>query len=710
MPIRITGMYSGLDTEAIISELVSAQSVKKSKYVKDQTKLSWKMDAWKALNTKIYNFYTNTLDNMRFQASYLKKTAKVSNSNALSVLANSNAVDGVQTVDVDQLAKSGKLTGRDLSLDGQNVTSDTKLSELGITGDASISVNVGGKTTKIKLDGDMKISDLVKQLKNAGISASFDNENHRFFLSSLETGEKANFTLTADNAAGLKALDALGLVDKNDTAAKAEYEKWASYESDKDAYGKVIADEVAKRAAERKAQNDSLKKQNETLEKEKQQLEENQAYQQAKAANKDAAALETEMYGPLEGGERKGGLKKELDEAKAALEEKQKAFADGTATQDDVDTAQKALDEKQSQFNDLELQYNAVSAVEAKEKQIESNQATITDNEKYFTTDIGADGQETVKGTEALTQEVTTEFDAKVAYAKNALDEINKLGDGAVKVNGQDAKITLDGAEFTSSSNDFTINGMTISVYEETKGATITTSADVDGIYDMVKNFFKEYNSLMNEMSALYNADSSKGYEPLTSEEKAEMADSEIEEWEKKIKDSLLRRDSTLGDLTDSIKTVMMQGAEVNGKTMFLSDFGINTLGYFNAAENERDAYHINGDADDASVKGETDMLKMMLATDPETVGDFFSKLAGNLYNKLTDKMSAIKDTRSMFTVYNDKTMKAEYDDYKDKIAKEEEKLNNLMDKWYTKFSQMETAMAKLQSKSGSLSSMLGGA
>lgn len=68
MPIRITGMYSGLDTEAIISELVSAQSVKKSKYVKEQTKLSWKMDAWKALNTKIYNFYTNTLDNMRWQA------------------------------------------------------------------------------------------------------------------------------------------------------------------------------------------------------------------------------------------------------------------------------------------------------------------------------------------------------------------------------------------------------------------------------------------------------------------------------------------------------------------------------------------------------------------------------------------------------------------------------------------------------------------
>ena len=53
MAIRITGMYSGLDTESIISELASAQSVKKNKLVKAQTKLSWKQDAWKALNTKI---------------------------------------------------------------------------------------------------------------------------------------------------------------------------------------------------------------------------------------------------------------------------------------------------------------------------------------------------------------------------------------------------------------------------------------------------------------------------------------------------------------------------------------------------------------------------------------------------------------------------------------------------------------------------------
>ena len=238
---------------------------------------------------------------------------------------------------------------------------------------------------------------------------------------------------------------------------------------------------------------------------------------------------------------------------------------------------------------------------------------------------------------------------------------------------------------------------------------TLTTAEDTDGIFNIIKNFFTEYNKLINEMDSLYNADSSKGYEPLLSEEKSGLADSEIEEWEQKIKDSLLRRDSTLRDVSDAMKTVLMQGATVNGQKMYLSDFGINTLGYFNAADNEKGAYHIDGDKDDPTVANKDDKLRAMIASDPATVQKFFAGLSKNLYDKLTDKMKSIKDTSSAFTVYNDKTMQKEYDDYTRKIKKEETKLNDLIDSWYKKFSAMETAMAKLQSKNNAVSGMLGG-
>ena len=63
----------------------------------------------------------------------------------------------------------------------------------------------------------------------------------------------------------------------------------------------------------------------------------------------------------------------------------------------------------------------------------------------------------------------------------------------------------------------------------------------------MIKGFFTEYNTLIKEMDSLYNADSAKGYEPLTDDEKEAMTDKEIEKWEEKIKKALLRRDDTVG-------------------------------------------------------------------------------------------------------------------------------------------------------------------
>ena len=45
MAIRLSGLNSGLDTDAIVQELVSAYRTKQDKYTKAQTKLSWKQDA-----------------------------------------------------------------------------------------------------------------------------------------------------------------------------------------------------------------------------------------------------------------------------------------------------------------------------------------------------------------------------------------------------------------------------------------------------------------------------------------------------------------------------------------------------------------------------------------------------------------------------------------------------------------------------------------
>ena len=131
---------------------------------------------------------------------------------------------------------------------------------------------------------------------------------------------------------------------------------------------------------------------------------------------------------------------------------------------------------------------------------------------------------------------------------------------GAVRVEGSDAEIELNGATFNSNTNNFAINGLTITATGLTKDdeeVTINTATDIDGMYKSIKNLISGYNSILKEMNTLYYADSSKGYEPLTDDEKDAMTDTEIEKWEKKIKDSLLRRDDTLSGIMSTVKNSM---------------------------------------------------------------------------------------------------------------------------------------------------------
>ncbi len=771
MAIRITGMYSGLDTESIISELASAQSVKKNKLVKAQTKLSWKQDAWKALNTKIYSFYTNILDNMRFEGSYMRKSTKVSHPNAVSIVTSADAPNSVQTLKIGQLAKQGYLTGGKLAAikdkDGNDVkvSATTKLKDMGFSGEGSFRVKVNGRSTDITLKEDMKISDVVNQLNAAGLSASFDAKNQRFYVNAKSSGATADFTITSNDAGGKDILGKLGLVAAYDTTSNEykEYQLWASYRNDLTARGDAEAKEIAKLIAAKKASTDSLLKANEEYQKRLDALfkdnDENSKYQidydenDKDKVNAQADALYEELYGPEtpkldkdgkpvldDDGkpvmERVGGLKKTLDDAKDALKKAQEELAElkksGTATEADIELAEKAVTEAsekvtdaQKAFNEKNAHYSYVKGVANIQNAIEANKETIADNRSYYEVDpttgepvLDANGK--LQATQKAKDEIAGYFDDKIAmaeqYLKDAAD-YETLSDAekealglATKIDGRDAVIDLNGEENTSSKNTFEINGMTITVQQEiSEEITLTTAEDTDEIFNMIKNFFTEYNKLINEMDGLYNADSSKGYEPLLSEEKQGLADAEIEEWEKKIKDSLLRRDSTLRNVTDAMKNALMQGATVNGKKMYLSDFGINTLGYFNAADNEKGAYHIDGDKDDPAVANNDDKLRAMIASDPATVQKFFAGLSKNLYDTLTDKMKAVKDTSSAFTVYNDKTMEKEYKDYTDRIKKEETKLNALIDNWYKKFSAMETAMAKLQSKNNAVSGMLGG-
>lgn len=540
MPIRITGLNSGLDTEAIISELVSAYRTKEEKYQKAQTKLSWKQDAWKDLNIKVRSLYDN-ISNLRFTSAWTMKKTTVSDSTKATVTAAGSCVNGTQTLKIKQLAKGTYITGGEISNTsaGTAPTSATKLSELGYTGsggDIQVKDSSGNVVKTVSVTGNTTIKDLVSALNGAGdTKASFDATNKRIFMTSNKTGEQNAFSLDGD-----------------------------------------------------------------------------------------ADILKTV------------GLSKE---------------------------------------------------------------------------------------------------------------------GGASIVDAQDSEIELNGAKFTSANNTYTVNGLTIDCLAETGNSeiSITTSVDTQSMYDQVKSFLSQYNSLMKEMCSLYNADSAKGYEPLTDSEKDQMTDTEVEKWEEKIKAALLRRDDTLDGIMSTMKNAMSTSyyiyngnavtydsdkqyykcngnaiknsdgsyvtsasqlklwASANGaKKYSLSSFGIKTEAYATmTANSSQDAYHIDGDADDSVSKNNSDVLMNMLSSDPDTVSSFMKQLTSGLYSAIDTKMKSVKGLSSSYTIYNDIEMAREYSDYTDTISKWEDKLTDLEDSYYKKFAAMESALASLQSQSSSLSSLL---
>lgn len=516
MPIRITGMNSGLDTESIITALTQTKQDRLDTAKADQKKLTWKQEKWKALNKKVASFYNGTLSNMRFSTAYSKKTTSVSNSSAATVITGDTAMDSTQSLDIEKLAKAAYLTGKEVKTEGGDKASrDSTMADLGLENGGKLKFKIGGDSSdmiEVDVSASDTIGDVLSKLKAAKsgdaengtgtgtqLNFNYDENNGRFFVSSKKAGTSEAFELVLDDESS-EAMKALGF--------------------------------------------------------------------------------------------------------------------------------------------------------EVKE-------------------------------------------------------------DGSNYIKGSKARIKLNGETYESDTNTFEINGLTITANEVASGITLTTKLDTSGIYDSIKKMLKEYNELMKEFATLYNADAATKYKMLTDDQKDEMSDKEVEEWETKIKDGLLSKDDTIGNIRTSMKSAMNSSYDITlsdgtVSRLSLASFGIATGSYFSTEENERDVFHIDGDKDDTTTSGNTDLLNKMISTDPQAVSDFFSQLSKDLYSNISNLMKGTK-YRTSFTIYEDKLMASQYSSYNTKINEAQEALTAAQDKLYRRFSKMETALSKINSNSSSLSNFFGG-
>ncbi len=634
MAMRMTGLVSGMDTESMVKELVSASSEKVNKIKQKKQDVEWKKEIWSGLNTKIYNFYKTQLSAFKSVSNYKTKKATASDETKVTVKAGAGATNGTHSVSVEQTASSAYLTGDNIKIKGNSYTryndaglatkfadmTDASGQSLNLTGQ-KISISDGTKTVEYELggtgtDGVASLSELNEKLaKNEnfkGLSASIKDGKLTFTNTTAKTaddGSKSGTTYT------VKA-DALGI---NGTVG---YDKDA-------ADGNTVSTAFT-----------------------------------AKVANNFTSA--------------------------------------------DISGSTKLAD--------LGIKVGTTFSVNGKDFVVD-DKSTIND----FTTALSKMGVsasfDASHGRFYLNASKTgAANDFNLTSSDSSALEALGLGSKAEKVDARDAIIYYNKVKYTSDSNTLTVNGLTITAKAKTDSAVnIEVAADTDSAYNTVKKFVKAYNDLIDEMNKYYN-EKDAGYDALTEDERSKLSDTQIEKWEEKAKQGLLRRDSTLQTLLSGMRTTLNRGVQVtmedgSTKTMTLASLGIVTGDY-----TENGKLHILGDEDDDQYSSETNTLKNLLESGSDIVGQVIggstntSGVGTQMYDYLRKSMTRIEGVRSTQTFYNDKTLDSEIDDYDDDIDKWDEKLQNLEDKYYDQFSKMESAMAKLQSQQSYLSSLFGSA
>jgi flagellar hook-associated protein 2 len=146
---------------------------------------------------------------------------------------------------------------------------------------------------------------------------------------------------------------------------------------------------------------------------------------------------------------------------------------------------------------------------------------------------------------------------------------------------GKDANVVINGIATTRSSNTFTENGMEITLNAVSASeSTIRIATDTDKIVDLVKNFISDYNNILDTVNKKLYEERYRDYMPLTSEQKEEMSEKEIELWEQKAKSGLLRNDSILSEMINEFRMAIIADVEVNGVAVNLAQYGIGTADY----------------------------------------------------------------------------------------------------------------------------------
>lgn len=194
---------SGLDIDQLVTDLMKAQRTKQDKIKQNKTIVEWQKEQYRDINNSLRSL-RDSASTMKLQGTYLVKEATSSNEGIVKVSANNKAVTGTQQIKVTALATNARLNStEEMSFDssGSNLYSQLGLTSTDpvvftINGSEEISIDPTSDTidtlvSKINSATKTEVVDGVSTEVSAGVTAYFDENLQRMFISSNSTGTEA---------------------------------------------------------------------------------------------------------------------------------------------------------------------------------------------------------------------------------------------------------------------------------------------------------------------------------------------------------------------------------------------------------------------------------------------------------------------------------------------------------------------------------------
>lgn len=758
------GLASGLDRDSLIESMTQGTTSKIYKQQQKKTSLQWEQTAIRNITDKMIAFSDKYLSTYSSSTNLFSSTfwgrnnisVLGSNSKYVSVSGSSSTADTLSILGVKQLAKKAQMTSGSAASDGILKTGKIDLSDQkaeNLEG-KTIEINYGDKNYTVTLPSgsDYKydsVDNIVKSLNKAFENVELDGGKKLNDVLAVETkGDRIVFKDKVNNGnifklTGGTALSHLGFKDKPDSEFKEMDITSAGLESVRD----ITEDDIFTKTPfiDRIAGKELT-------------FTYNGVSKSIKLPEKDALnngnildTLRTSMQKQLDDAFGDGRIKVSANSGGLQFKTTVPGGGNDTSSVLSVSSGSAGLLGENGALN---MNYGESNRVNMEAKISESGLRTFKEGTTFPATitingvDIKVEESDTVRtlmdkinnsdaGVEVNYQNSSDKFvftskkDGASGKISVGGDFENIFGTSFNKTDGQDAIVAVKYAgsdevvEIVRDSNSFKIDGMTISVngefgYKAGAGGkleldktsdpvTFDAKVDEDKIVETIKKMVEEYNEIIELVGKETGTKPNRDYEPLTSAQKAEMSESEIEAWEEKAKEGLLFNDNDLKGLSNSLRFVVSTADQAA-----LKKLGITTSS--TASDNGKLSF--DESAFRAALKTDPEGIREMftkertvdengvatgvngIAVNMKSAFDKYAKTLGEPKGILIERAGSIKSPASI----TQNSLYKQIEQIDERISDLQDLLEMEQDRYIKQFTALESVIAQMNSQSGWLS------